>query len=83
MFISFTETTWWVFDRATIAGVCVPIMCRETTKTCEEESLTCSTSEGYCYGGRTPPTIACRWLVGWAIPPVLRDKSAAVAIESI
>ena len=83
MFISFNETTWWVFDRATIAGVCVLIICRGTTKTCKESSLTCSASEGYCCGGRTPPTTACRWLASWAAPPVVREKSAAAAVESI
>jgi len=45
VFISFNKTIWWVFDRATIAGGCVPIMCRGTTKICDEESLMCSASE--------------------------------------
>jgi len=36
VFVSFNETTWWVFDKATIVGVCGPIICRGTAKTCEE-----------------------------------------------
>jgi hypothetical protein len=68
MLVSFNETNWRFFDKATIAGVCVPIMCKGTTKTCEEESETCSVSGGYCCGGKTPP--------------VMREKLAA-AVESI
>jgi hypothetical protein len=83
VFISFNETIWWVFDRATIARVCVPILCRGTTKICDEESLICYASEGCCCGGRTPPPAACRWLAGWAAPPVVREKSAATIVESI
>jgi len=83
MFISFHETTWWVFDRAMIVGVCVPIMCRGTTETCEKESLMCSVSGGCCCGGRTPPTAACRWLAGWAAPLVVREKSTTTTVEFI
>jgi len=83
VFVSFNETTWWVFERATIAGVCVLIMCRGTTETCEKESLTCSEREGCCCGGRTPSATACRWLAGGALPPVVREKSAPAAVESI
>jgi len=72
-----------VFDRATIAGVCVPIICRGMTKTYEEESLMCSANEGCCCEGRTPPPAACRWLAGWAVPPVVREKSQTSIVESI
>jgi hypothetical protein len=68
MLVSFNETIWRLFDKAMIARVCVPIMCKGTTKTCEEESETCSVSRGYCCGGKTPP--------------VMREKLAA-AVESI
>ena len=61
-----------MFDRATIVRVCVPIICRGMTETCEEELETYSASE----------EAACRWLAGWAAPPVVREKSAA-AVESI
>ena len=83
MFVSFNETTWWVFEKGTIARVCVPIMCRGMTETSEKESLTCFASEGYCCEGRAPPTTACRWLAGGAVPPVAREKSATTAVESI
>ena len=82
-YISFNETTWWVFERATIARVCVLIMCKGTTETREKESLTCSTSEGYCCGGRTPPPEACRWLAGGAAPLVVKEKLATTVVESI
>jgi hypothetical protein len=82
VFVSFNETTWWVFDKVTIVGVCVPIMCRETTKTCEQELETFSASGGCCCGGKTPLATTYRWLAGWAAPPVVREKSAA-AVESI
>jgi len=81
VFISFNKITWWVFDKATIAGVCVPIMCKKAVKTCEEESETCSASGGRCCGGKTPSATACRCLVGWAAPPVVREKSTAVRGE--
>jgi len=68
MLVSFNKTTWRLFDKATIAGVCVPIMCKGTTKTCEEESETCSASEGCCCGGKTQP--------------VMREKLAAT-VKSI
>jgi hypothetical protein len=83
VFISFNKTTWWVFERATIAGVFVPIMCRGTTETCEKKSLTCSAREDCCFGGRTPPAAAYRGLDGGAAPPVVREKSATAAVESI
>ena len=60
MFVSFNETTWWMFDKGMIIGVCVPIRGKGTTNICEEESETCSASGGYCWGGKTPPTAACR-----------------------
>jgi hypothetical protein len=72
-----------VFERATIARVCVLIMCKGTTETREKESLTCSTSEGYCCGGRTPPPEACRWLASRAVPLVVREKLATAVVESI
>jgi len=62
VFVSFNETTCWVLDKAIITGVCVPIICRGTTKTCKKESLMCSASEEGCYCGRTPPSTAWRWL---------------------
>jgi hypothetical protein len=83
MFISFNETTWWVFDRATITRVCVSIIYRGITQACEKESETCSASGGYYCGGRTPPAATCRWLAGWAAPPVVREKSTATAVEFI
>jgi len=46
-----------VFDKAMVAGVCVPIMCRGTTETCEEKSETCSASGGCCCGRKTPPAV--------------------------
>jgi hypothetical protein len=69
MFISFNETIWWVFDKGTIAGVCVPIRCKGTIKTC-------SASGGCCCGGKTPAAATCRWLAGYATPPVVMEKSA-------
>jgi hypothetical protein len=83
VFLSFNETTWWVFERGTITGVYMPIMCRGMEKTCDKESLTCSARVGCCCGGRTPPAVACRGLVGGAAPPVVRKKAAAAAVESI
>jgi hypothetical protein len=44
VFVSFNETTWWVFDKGTIAGVCVPMRGKGTSETCEEELETCSAS---------------------------------------
>jgi hypothetical protein len=72
-----------MFDRATIVGVCVPIMCRGTSEACEKESKTCSASGGCCCRGRTPLAAACRGLAGWAAPPVVRENLAATAVESI
>jgi len=82
-FISFNETTWWVFNKAMIVGVCVPIIRRGRVETCENESETLSLSGGCCCGGRTPLATACRSLADWAAPLVVREKSMAVAIESI
>jgi len=56
-------------------------MCKKTVKTYEEESETCSASGGCCCGGKTPSTTACRCLVGWAAPPVVREKLTAVKGE--
>jgi len=36
-----------VFDKGTIAGVCIPIRCKGTTETCYA-------SGGCCCGGKTP-----------------------------
>jgi hypothetical protein len=69
-----------MFDRATIAGVCVPIMCKGTTEACEKEL---KTSEGCCCSGRTPLAAFCRRLAGWAAPAVVREKLATTAVESI
>jgi len=52
-------------------------------KTCEEKSLMCSASEGYCCYERTPPAATCRWLAGCDTPQVLREKSAVATLESI
>ena len=82
MFISFNETTWWVFDKGTIAGVCVPMRGKGTAETCEEESETCSASGGCCWGEKIPPAAAWGWLAGCAAPPVERGKLAAV-VESM
>ena len=71
-----------MFDKEIIAGVCVPIRCKGTVETCEEESETCSASEGCCCGGKTPSLAACRWLAVCVAPPVMREKSVA-AVESI
>jgi hypothetical protein len=72
-----------VFDRATIAGVCVLIMCRGTIETCEKESLTCSVSGGCYCRGTTPLAAPCRWLADWAAPSMVREKSTAAAVEFI
>ena len=80
MFVNFNETTWWVFDKETITGVCVPIRCRGKIEIYEEESKTCSASEGCYCGGKRPPAATCRWLAGCVAPPVVKKKSAA-AVE--
>jgi len=82
LFVSFNETTWWVFDKGTMTGVCVPMRGKGTAETCEEESETCSASEGCCWGEKTPPAATGGWLAGCAAPPMEREKSATV-VESM
>ena len=65
MFVSFNETTWWVFDKGTIDEVCVPMRGKGTAETCEEESETCFASGGCCWGAKIPPAAAWGWLAGW------------------
>jgi len=81
MFVSFYETTWWVFDKGMIVGVCVPIRCRGTIDI-YEESETCSASGGCYCGGKRPPAAAYKWLAGCATPLMVREKSAAT-VESM
>jgi len=80
VFVSFNETTWWVFDKETITGVCVPIRCGGKIEIYEEESKTCFASGGCYCGGKRPPATTCRWLADRVAPPVVREKSAA-AVE--
>jgi hypothetical protein len=56
-YISFNETTWWVFERATIARVCVPIefgvvplVVREKLATAVVESIEERRGEGRLQG---------------------------------
>jgi hypothetical protein len=82
MFVSFNETTWWVFDKGTIDEVCVPMRGKGTAETCEEESETCFASGGCCWGAKIPPAAAWGWLAGCAAPPMERGKLAAT-VESM
>ena len=82
VFVIFNKTTWWVFDTVTIAGVCVPIMYKGTAETCEEESDTCFASGSLCCGGKTPSAATCKWLIGCAALPMMREKLTA-AVEYI
>ena len=82
MFVSFNETTWWVFSKEIIAGVWVPMRGKGTTGTWEEKSKTSSASGGCYEGEKTPPTTTWGWLPSCAAPLVEREKSAAV-VESM
>ena len=77
MFVSFNETIWWVFDRGTIAEVCVPKRDKGMTESWEEESDTCSTC-----GGWSQPT-AGGWLAGDVAAPLEGEMEMAATEESM
>jgi len=53
-----------VLDKATIAGVDVPMICRGTIEIWEEEPFFYCVSGGGCWCGKTPSTTTYEWLAG-------------------
>jgi hypothetical protein len=68
-----------VLDKVTIAGVDVPMICRGTTETWEEEPFFYYVSERGCWCGKAPSTTTYELLASWVAPPVWWREKLATA----